>query len=234
MLLYKYCGPGGIAILESGSILLTRPATFNDPFDVKPYITKFSDAVRMGAHLHVNMKDIVVLSLAENCDSLLMWAHYAAQHSGFLIGFASERQILARPYPTFSHFGAVSYCHHRPSGDRFTDVPDHELYFRKSSEWAYEREWRLVESVLAINGDPEDPKPRWPFDLVKANIESVVVGYRAGALFPRMHEILREPCYQHVKLQIAAPDLAGFRLNLIDWPRDQWDVAPPHALERVD
>ena len=91
-----------------------------------------------------------------------------------------------------------------------------------------------MESVLAINGDPEDPKPRWPFDLVKANIESVVVGYRAGALFPRMHEILWEPCYQHVKLQIAAPDLAGFRLNLIDWPRDQWDVAPPHVLEKVD
>ena len=82
--------------------------------------------------------------------------------------------------------------------------------------------------------DPEDPKPRWPFDLVTANIESVVVGYRAGALFPKMHEILREARYQHVKLQIAAPDLAAFRLNLIDWRRDQWDVAPPYTLERVD
>jgi hypothetical protein len=91
-----------------------------------------------------------------------------------------------------------------------------------------------VESVLSIDGDPEDPKPRWSFDIVTANIESVVVGYRAGALFPRMHELLQAPRYQHVKLQIAAPDLAGFRLNLIDWPRDQWPVAPPYTLERVD
>ena len=234
MLLYKYCGPGGIAILETGSILLTRPTTFNDPFDVKPYITDFDDAVRMGDHLHAQMKDIVVLSLAENCDSLLMWAHYAAQHSGFLIGFGSEHQILARPTPLFSHFGAVSYCHHRPAGAQFTDIPDHELYFRKSSEWAYEREWRLVETILSVHGDPEDPQPRWAFDLMTENIESVVVGYRTAALFPKMHELLRQPRYEHVALQVAAPDLASFRLNLTDWPRDQWTSAPPYPLQRVD
>jgi hypothetical protein len=233
MLLYKYCSPRGLAILETGSIHLTRPSTFNDPFDVKPYIAKFTDVVRMGAHLQAKMKDIVVLSLAENRDSLLMWAHYARQHEGFLIGFAFEDEILARPTPLFSHFGAVSYCHHRPAGESFMDVPDHELYFRKSSEWAYEREWRLIETLLSIDGDPEDPKPRWPFELITQNIHSIVVGHRAGALFPKLHQLLLEPRYEHVDLQIAAPDISSFRLNLVEWPRAYWDQGPPYPLETV-
>jgi hypothetical protein len=151
-----------------------------------------------------------------------------------LIGFTSERDILDRPTPLFSHFGPVSYCHHRPTGQRFTNVPDHELYFRKSSEWAYEREWRLVESIVGIGGDPKNRKPRWPCALLTSNIQSVVVGYRAGALFPKMHKILQEERYHHVRLQIAGPDLSSFRLNLIDWPRDQWHAKPPYPLEAVD
>ena len=61
---------------------LTRPRACNDPFDLNPYITEFDEPVAMGAHLDAKMKDIVVLSLAENCDSLLMWAHYAVRHTG--------------------------------------------------------------------------------------------------------------------------------------------------------
>lgn len=142
-----------------------------------------------------------------------MWAHYTARHVGFLIGFDADTRILTRPTPIFHHFGPVSYCHHRPTGDRFTDVPDHELYFRKSSEWAYEREWRLVESMLAVEGDVEDPKTHWPFTLATDAIKSVVIGHRAGGLFPRLHEVLREERYSHVQLQLAIPDLKTFRLK---------------------
>jgi len=134
MLLYKYSGQKSTAIFEHGSILLTRPRAFNDPFDLNPYITKFDDAVEMGDHIDRKMKDIVVLSLAENCDSLLMWAHYAARHTGFLIGFESTERILDMPTPLFRHFDAVSYCHHRATGPKFTAIPDNEIYFRKSSE----------------------------------------------------------------------------------------------------
>jgi len=36
------------------------------------------------------MRDVIILSLAENCDSPLMWAHYGVRHTGVLIGFDSE------------------------------------------------------------------------------------------------------------------------------------------------
>jgi hypothetical protein len=38
MLLYKYCGPSGVAILQNDSIWLTVPRAFNDPFDVNPHV----------------------------------------------------------------------------------------------------------------------------------------------------------------------------------------------------
>src|SRR2546430_853089 len=104
MLLYKYSGPGGLKILETASIRLTRPAAFNDPFDVNPYLAKFDDPVLMAENLAKNVRDVVILSLAENCDSPLMWAHYGVRHTGMLIGFDSETRILARPTPTFSFF----------------------------------------------------------------------------------------------------------------------------------
>jgi hypothetical protein len=233
MLIYKYSGPGGLAILEHGSIFLTRPTAFNDPFDVNPNIAKFDNVVAMAEHLQRKLKDIVVLSLAENCDSLLMWAHYGGQHSGILIGFDSDMRILARPTPTFSHFDAVSYCHHRPTAERFTHIPEHELYFRKSSEWAYEREWRLVESILAVEGDVQDPKTHWPFEIDPRSVKKVVLGHRAGGLVPALHNLLRQQRYAHVELEIAGPDLRTFRLNMHTWSRDMWNQEPPCALHEA-
>lgn len=233
MLLYKYSGPGGLKILETASIRLTRPAAFNDPFDANPYLEKFDDPVLMAANLQKNMRDVVILSLAENCDSLLMWAHYGVRHTGVLIGFDSEMRILARPTPTFSLFDAVSYCHHRPTARTFTSVPDHELYFRKSSEWSYEREWRLVESILAIEGDVAAPAVHWPFDVATKSIREVVLGHRAGRLVPEVHTLLRQQRYEHVQLRLAIPDIRTFRLNLHEWPRETWNDSAPFHLEFV-
>jgi hypothetical protein len=233
MLLYKYSGPRSYVILEYGSIFLTRPRAFNDPFDLNPYLTKFTDPVAMGANIDKNMKDIVVLSLAENCDSLLMWAHYALRHSGFLIGFEGPN-ILDRPTPLFKQFDAVSYCHHRASGKRFSELEDYEIYFRKSSEWSYEREWRLVETITSVGGSIEDQKPNWPFPLKLDAIKTVVVGHRGAWVLPKIVKLLSEERYRHVTLQFAIPHLEKYQLVLHDWPRQNWDANPPFDLEFVE
>jgi hypothetical protein len=162
-----------------------------------------------------------------------MWAHYAVRHTGFLIGFDASQNILDRPTPIFHHFDAVSYCHHRATGGRFTHIPDKEIYFRKSSEWAYEREWRVVESIMAIDGDVDDPKANWPFPIVTESIKTVVVGHRGAWVLPKVLALLKEDRYPHATLQFAIPDLRTFRLNLHDWPRDQWNEKPPYPLEMV-
>ena len=52
-------------------------------------------------------RTIVLLALTENRESLLMWAHYAASHTGFLIGFEPRRESCRRIVPSPHRQGAV-------------------------------------------------------------------------------------------------------------------------------
>jgi hypothetical protein len=233
MLLYKYCDQAGIGILRSRTIWLSRPRAFNDPFDVNPHIDKFDEPIRMGAYVFQKTNDIVVLSLAENCKSLLMWAHYAEHHRGFLIGFNGGGRILDDGLVARLPLDAMSYCHHRPSADRVKHLSDQKLYFTKSSEWAYEQEWRLVTSNLfGPNGPALEVKPdTFSFQLMTKDIRTVIVGHRAAALLPEMYTILREPDYRHVSLKLALPHVERFELQLKNWPRAKWgEAAPPELL----
>jgi hypothetical protein len=73
MLLYKYCRPGGVEALRSGRIFLSRPRAFNDPFELSPHTSRFENPAEMDAYVWERMKNVVILSLAENRESLLMW-----------------------------------------------------------------------------------------------------------------------------------------------------------------
>ena len=118
-ILYKYLKPERIDVLESGKVMLVRPRAFNDPFEVLPHFGTVEDLrypIPRGASqedldwvkekqerldktlmtpanrqtsLEAHTSSIVVLSLAENRNSLLLWSHYADSHRGFLIGFDS-------------------------------------------------------------------------------------------------------------------------------------------------
>jgi len=79
-----------------------------------------------------------VLSLSQERNNLLMWAHYGAEHKGMCLGF--DWQITGLPE-------AVEVAYH--SMYREVDIWAHteqELAriacFQKSAEWFYEREWR--------------------------------------------------------------------------------------------
>jgi len=96
MRLYKYCPPARVDILESGMIALTRPRAFNDPFELMPNISQFDNWLEMGNHVEEITRHFVVLSLAENKDSLLMWAHYTDSYRGFLIGLEGP-EASSRP-----------------------------------------------------------------------------------------------------------------------------------------
>lgn len=79
-----------------------------------------------------------VLSLSQERNNLLMWAHYGAEHKGMCLGF--DWQITGLPE-------AVEVAYH--SMYREVDIWAHteqELAriacFQKSAEWSYEREWR--------------------------------------------------------------------------------------------
>lgn len=84
-----------------------------------------------------------VTCLAERNDNLLMWSHYASNHSGFCLEFRTE-------FDPFRKLRCVKYVESMPRvnlcdfyiRNKWRDLMD--LYCTKSSAWEYEREWRVL------------------------------------------------------------------------------------------
>jgi Protein of unknown function (DUF2971) len=116
-----------------------------------------------------------VLSLCEHHDNLLMWAHYADYHRGFVIEFDTQNvffgdlNIVKQP----SMLGKVEYSDVRPHLS-YSTIGRPEALLRKSAAWAYEQEWRLIKHLVDADtridrqGDPEICLFRFPAGAVSA------------------------------------------------------------------
>lgn len=81
-----------------------------------------------------------VVSLSTISDDILMWAHYAAAHSGICIGFNGLST-------TFAPAQKVLYSKHRVPINPYLDDNDVSLeksLLTKSDHWEYEQEYRLI------------------------------------------------------------------------------------------
>jgi hypothetical protein len=116
------------------------------------------------AHLQATLARVGVLSLSANPTEMLMWAHYASQHTGFCLGFErSEGSLLKNDTNT----KPVNYSDEYPELglDRFEmswsvtmedgtvsdsiviDVEEPHLQkviYTKSTKWEHEQEWRVL------------------------------------------------------------------------------------------
>lgn len=100
------------------------------------------------------LADIIrVLCLSEVPDSLLMWAHYAEDHTGAVLKFDTQSEragyfATAKPIIYASVLPGID--HPRSVARRYLGLAaegvDHTLrqFFTKSAEWEYEKEWRIL------------------------------------------------------------------------------------------
>jgi len=68
-----------------------------------------------------------------------MWAHYARSHEGFVLEFDSEEH----DFEQLGELREVTYQPDRPILDP-TKPPTIEPFLRKSPEWKYEQEFRIM------------------------------------------------------------------------------------------
>lgn len=90
------------------------------------------------------LKGIGISCFSEARDSILMWAHYAAEHSGVCIGFDTKWHFFQTAWK-------VQYHDKLPVIYRPSDTPDTMLsksLLTKSIHWKYEREWRVVRRTM--------------------------------------------------------------------------------------
>ena len=86
-------------------------------------------------------KSIGVCSFAGNARNILMWAHYASNHSGVCMQFQFAADISV-----FSRAVSVEYSSEYPVVDYFDDIQKSIIptLFRKSNDWKYEGERRII------------------------------------------------------------------------------------------
>lgn len=174
--LYKYrpINKFTLDILVSNQIYFSTPAKFNDPFDTKCSFSKtiekasYDEAIEIfgsdaeGMHLfkadgliNATTEEFIqelsqkgILSLCETKNNQLLWAHYAADHTGICIGFeVSNENSLGDS----KHTHKVNYTESYPSispkslwSTRHRKEAQHRVLHTKSKLWSYEQEWRCI------------------------------------------------------------------------------------------
>lgn len=86
-------------------------------------------------------KEFGVCAFAGDARNILMWAHYASNHTGVCMQFQ-----VAADISIFSRAISVDYSSDYPVVDYFDDIKKSIIptLFRKSDEWKYESERRIV------------------------------------------------------------------------------------------
>ncbi|MCL1045553.1 DUF2971 domain-containing protein [Shewanella electrodiphila] len=187
--LFKYMNEPR-SLFTEGFIRLSQPVVLNDPFEAS-FCSKSLDElasnfdqpmaqdplygnISFSKYIEMRMHNIGVISLSENKEHLLMWAHYANEHKGIVAGisyfprmdsifknlFKETSAISFSLGEEFSPFDGipkpVSYRKGlRYRNDKFdydysnisaegADRILYEVFMQKSDEWIYEQEHRVV------------------------------------------------------------------------------------------
>lgn len=128
--------------------------------------SRLSDPAKLFSGVEEQLRDIGVFSLSETAEQPLMWAHYAGNHEGVCLGFEVKE---GAPIWDRDHFIRVTYSDAVPempqqgfihetsfamdeegrlaatSQFSLTDETIRKAIGTKSTDWAYEREWRYVQ-----------------------------------------------------------------------------------------
>lgn len=124
---------------------------------IRSYTYNIDQRISESAEILRSTMDILgILSLTDVADNVVMWAHYAENHRGFVIEFDTQYSPLiqqsgesgweGRPVPVIYRESRVQV----PCDSASLELPD-DVVLVKTSAWQYEREWRVVRNRELAN-----------------------------------------------------------------------------------
>ncbi|ACS80717.1 DUF2971 domain-containing protein [Maridesulfovibrio salexigens] len=177
MILYKYFSCEGkneeekracfLNFLKKPYLRFTPPKYFNDPFEARPTSSVLGSSYVAKSHKHfyegIYRTQYNVLCLTRSPLNKLMWAHYAQDHTGYVLGINVNHEVFSN-HKTCTipvQFGNVIYTTTRPTNTLINntknpyqtiyrnyslDNAEHisRCFLYKSLDWAYEEEVRIV------------------------------------------------------------------------------------------
>ena len=159
-----------------------------------------------------------ILSLSETWDNLLMWAHYAEEHTGFVLMFDGSHNFFKGndPLPGFTKPEPVQYKSERPC-TTVEEVTVPEIFFIKSFDWKYEKEWRYLKYLNDADERRKDVNNLDAnlFWLPPKCIMGVILGcYRSKKLEKRFVALRRDdPEFGHLQILEARASTTSYRLR---------------------
>jgi len=121
-------------------------------------------------------------------DNLLMWAHYADSHRGFVVEFDTEDEDFRR----LGELHEVLYRKDRPLFD-VVKGPDMAIYLLKGLEWNYEKEFRIFRPLLGCERRSIHGTNCFFVRLPRSSVRAVYFGNRMEtALKTEISELMAE------------------------------------------
>ena len=221
----------------------SRYGEFNDPFDLvlgsyRASLSadegkEFDDALPeylsdpsyfINTYLDVDAgarASVVVICFTKTFNNLLMWAHYAKDHTGVCIGYDYNCDFFHNKYScnysnNVGKIRKVEYTKERPKYyDPSELVNNTSEWFKKSKDWNYEEEYRIL---LPIDDAVLKEKPGstiFLYEIQPKHIKQVILGCR-------MEDDDKKQIYEKLTgydIQIieAKPDPAHYELIFADY-----------------
>jgi hypothetical protein len=166
------------------------------------------------------ISDSKILCLTTECENTLMWAHYADGHQGLVLRFRNIPELdspysMARPVQYVENMPVLmddDFLSDMMSGRVSFDVQSimDRLMYTKSSEWAYENEWRICSGV---GRDPDASHEDCPFDA--RELDAVVFGCRMNENNKTEIVALARDLYPHAELLQTRKRADFFKLEVV-------------------
>jgi hypothetical protein len=166
--------------------------------------------------------EVGVLCLSENNKSILMWSHYGAGHTGFVLGLDGENDFFKQRSHEPEEIGelrAVTYASERvridfPPSD---GDPSPDIFFTKNQEWAYQKEWRILRFLK--NADQTPSEKVHLFAIPCSAIREVVFGSIAPTdlILDLVLSSQANPNLRHVQFYQAKLSPNRFQMDIVPY-----------------
>lgn len=184
----------------------SRYGEFNDPFDLvlgeygpslsendaKEFYDIMPDCYKTGEYYHETYMDIqagarasvAIMCFSETFKNILMWSHYADEHSGLCVGYNVDCDFFNSKYDceyseNIGELRPVVYTEERPlfilPCDLVNDTSD---WFKKSIDWLYEKEHRILLPIDKAKIIATNPKIILGYKIEPINIKQIIMGCR--------------------------------------------------------
>lgn len=162
-------------------------------------------------------KSLGILCLTTKHDNLLMWAHYAESHTGFVLEFDGDNQFFKQVFdeplsPTgidedlskeYGYLKQVVYRDERPSVV-VSGIKSFDSFLFKGKEWSYEDEWRMLMPASKVNlRETKGGVDLFLFELPSSAITKLILGYRSSPeLLLNLQQIIgSNPNLSHIQIE---------------------------------